>query len=65
MLGLQGWEILIVLVLGLVLFGARKLPELGKGLGQGIREFRKASKDIKAELEDSFKEESPKTENKA
>jgi sec-independent protein translocase protein TatA len=65
MLGLQGWEILIVLVLGLVLFGAKKLPELGKGLGQGIREFRKSSRDIKAELEDSFKEEAPKTENKA
>ncbi len=65
MFGLQGWEILIVLILGLVLFGAKKLPELGKGLGQGIREFRKAGKDIKSELEDTFKEDAPKTENKA
>ena len=38
-------------------FGAKRLPELGKGLGQGIREFRKAGKDIRAELDDSFKDE--------
>ena len=39
MFGLGGTEIIIILVIGLVLFGAKRLPELGKGLGTGIREF--------------------------
>jgi sec-independent protein translocase protein TatA len=50
-------EIIVLLVLALVFFGAKRLPELGKGLGQGIREFKKASKDIRAELDDTFKDE--------
>jgi sec-independent protein translocase protein TatA len=53
-------EIIVILLLALIFFGARRLPELGKGLGQGIREFKKASKDIRSELEDSFKEEPAK-----
>lgn len=40
-------EIILILVILLVLFGAKKLPELGKGLGQGIREFRGSVKDEK------------------
>lgn len=43
---LGGWEIVLILAVVLVLFGARKLPELAKGLGQGIREFKKASRDV-------------------
>ncbi len=46
-------EILIIAILILVLFGAKRIPELARGLGQGIQEFRKASKDIKKELEES------------
>ncbi len=42
MLGLRTPELLLILLLLVVLFGARKLPELGKGLGEGIRSFRKA-----------------------
>ncbi|MEK7727924.1 MAG: twin-arginine translocase TatA/TatE family subunit [candidate division KSB1 bacterium] len=38
-------EMFIILVIVLVLFGAKKLPELARGLGQGIREFKKASSD--------------------
>ena len=38
-------EILVIAVVVLVLFGARKIPELMKGMGQGVREFKKASKD--------------------
>ncbi|MFC4453020.1 twin-arginine translocase TatA/TatE family subunit [Deinococcus sonorensis] len=38
-------EIILILVVLVLLFGARKLPELGKGLGQGIREFRSTTKD--------------------
>ena len=40
---LGGGEIFLILALVLILFGARKLPELAKGLGQGIKEFKKAS----------------------
>jgi sec-independent protein translocase protein TatA len=50
-------EIIVILLLALVFFGAKRLPELGKGLGQGIREFKKAGKDIRSELEDSFKDD--------
>jgi sec-independent protein translocase protein TatA len=42
---LNMWEIVLILAAVLLLFGARKLPELAKGLGQGIKEFRKASRD--------------------
>ena len=42
---LGGWELVLILAVVLLLFGARKLPELAKGLGQGIREFKKASRD--------------------
>jgi sec-independent protein translocase protein TatA len=40
-----GWQIVLILALVLIFFGARKLPELAKGLGQGIKEFKKASRD--------------------
>src|SRR5947209_3968622 len=41
---LGGGEIILILALILILFGARKLPELAKGLGQGIKEFKKATR---------------------
>ena len=43
-------EILLILLVILVLFGARRLPEIGKGLGKGIREFKKASREITTEI---------------
>ncbi|MEX0609784.1 MAG: twin-arginine translocase TatA/TatE family subunit [Balneolaceae bacterium] len=46
-------EILIIAIVVLVLFGAKRIPELARGLGQGIQEFRKASKDIKKEIDES------------
>lgn len=57
MFGLGGPEIMIVLALGLVLFGAKKLPELGKGLGTGIREFKKGISDLRGDLDQSLKDE--------
>ena len=58
-------ELIIILVLVLIIFGAGKLPEVGSALGKGIREFRKA-KDEVTEIETSLKsdlslEESPKS----
>tara|TARA_Y100000996_G_scaffold142959_1_gene109600 strand:+ start:296 stop:475 length:180 start_codon:yes stop_codon:yes gene_type:complete len=54
MFGLGGGEILLILFIILLLFGAKKLPELAKGLGKGINEFKKASKDIKDEVESAI-----------
>ena len=51
MFGLGGSEIIIILFIILLLFGAKKLPELAKGLGKGINEFKKASNDIKEEVQ--------------
>ena len=45
MLGLGYGELLIILVIVLIVFGGKKLPELAKGLGQSIKEFKKSSKD--------------------
>ena len=57
MFGLGGGEILLILFIILLLFGAKKLPELAKGLGKGINEFKKASKDIKDEVEQAIDDE--------
>ena len=52
-MGISGWEIIIVLVIVLLLFGGKKLPELARGLGLGLREFKNASRDIKKEVENA------------
>lgn len=44
-------ELLLILFLVLILFGAKKVPELAKGLGNALREFRKATKDLESEDE--------------
>jgi sec-independent protein translocase protein TatA len=51
-------ELLVILLIILVFFGSKKIPELAQGLGKGIREFRKAAKDIEQDSE----EEAPKQE---
>lgn len=56
---LNGWEILLALLLVLLVFGAKKLPELARGLGQGIREFKKSTRDIQEELESAVDLDSP------
>jgi sec-independent protein translocase protein TatA len=43
--GIGGMELLVILALALLLFGGAKLPSLARGLGQSIKEFKKASKD--------------------
>ena len=44
-------EILVILFIVLLLFGAKRLPELARGLGQGMREFKKATTEIQEEIE--------------
>jgi sec-independent protein translocase protein TatA len=53
-----GWpEIMGILIIVLVLFGARKVPELMKGLGSGIKEFKKASREVQDEVQRAIDEE--------
>ena len=54
--GLGGWEILLILLVLLIFFGAKKIPELARGLGRGIREFKDATKEIKDEIEEGVKD---------
>ena len=44
-----GPEIILILLVIVVFFGAKKIPEIAKGLGEGIREFRKAARDVQEE----------------
>ncbi len=54
--GIGTTEVIIVAIFVLVFFGAKRIPELAKGLGQGLKEFRQASKDIKKEIEEGSKD---------
>jgi sec-independent protein translocase protein TatA len=51
-------EIIGIIFLVILLFGAKKIPELARGLGKGIREFKDASKDIKDTIEEESKKAS-------
>ena len=56
-----GWtEILLIAFVVLLLFGGKKIPELMRGLGRGVREFKDAKDNVKKELEDSISEKDPK-----
>lgn len=56
LIGGLGWgEILLILLVILLLFGAKRLPELARGLGKGIREFKGAVEGVEKELDDAAK----------
>lgn len=67
MFGLGTQELLIILFLAFLLFGAKRLPEIGAGLGKGIRSFKQALReaDIKEEVEGIEKTEGVKTQAQA
>ena len=50
-----GTELFVIVLVVLLLFGAKKIPELARGLGRGIREFKDATKEIKSEIEEGGK----------
>lgn len=56
---LGGWEIAGIVVVVLVLFGAKKVPELMGGLGKGIKEFKKASREVQDEIQQAIDTEPP------
>ena len=51
MFGIGMTEILIILLIGVLIFGARRLPEVGRGLGKAIQEFKKASRELQGPTE--------------
>ena len=65
LLGLPGgaeWVVIVLIVL--LLFGGRKIPELMRGLGSGIREFNKAKKDVSDQIKEGMKED-PEDDSKS
>jgi sec-independent protein translocase protein TatA len=52
-LNLGGQEIFLIVLVILIFFGAKKIPELARGLGKGIREFKDATKDVREQIENA------------
>ena len=48
-------ELIVIFVIALIVFGPKKLPELGKSLGKGLSEFRKASNDLRSTIEEEVR----------
>ncbi len=63
MFGMGPWELLLVFLAILLLFGAKRLPDIAQGLGKGIREFKKAMKDTTEELKGSLDDKPSNTNN--
>ena len=62
--GIGGMEVFVILAVVLLLFGGKKIPELMRGVGKGIREFNTARASLKEELEEGMKESDKKAESK-
>jgi sec-independent protein translocase protein TatA len=60
LLNLGGGEIILILAIVLILFGAKKLPELAKGLGQGIKEFKKATDNASEGMREAIAQSAPR-----
>jgi sec-independent protein translocase protein TatA len=65
MFGLGPWELLLIFLAVLLLFGAKRLPEIAQGMGKGIREFKKAMKDTSDEIKGSLEDVNDKNDRPA
>ncbi|MGA2668770.1 MAG: twin-arginine translocase TatA/TatE family subunit [Ignavibacteria bacterium] len=63
MFGLGTGEIIVIALVILVLFGSKKIPEMMQGLGRGIREFKKASRDIEEDIKNPVNQKDEKPKN--
>ena len=61
MFGMGPWELALIFLVVLLLFGAKRLPDIARGLGKGIREFKTAVKDTQDEIKTSMNETDKKT----
>ena len=52
-MNLGPWEIILIILFVIILFGGKKLPELARGLGIGLNEFKKATREIKDEVQNA------------
>ncbi|WP_338794019.1 twin-arginine translocase TatA/TatE family subunit [Bernardetia sp. Wsw4-3y2] len=59
--GLGAWEIALIMLIVLVFFGAKRIPELARGVGRGIREFKDATSEVKNSIEAESKKEDVST----
>ena len=55
-MNLGPWEIVLIILFVIILFGGKKLPELARGLGLGLKEFKKATREIKDEVQNASDE---------
>ena len=55
-MNLGHWEIVLIILFVIILFGGKKLPELARGLGLGLKEFKKATREIKDEVQNAADE---------
>jgi sec-independent protein translocase protein TatA len=60
---LGGWQVILIIALVVIVFGGKKIPELAKGLGLGIKEFKKAAKEVTDEVQKAG-EETPAQQTK-
>lgn len=56
------WEIVAIVLLVVLLFGGKKIPELMKGLGKGVKSFKEGMNEVEKEMNDAVKEDTPKKE---
>jgi len=61
---LGGWEILLIMVVILIFFGAKRIPELARGLGKGLREFKEASSEVKKKVEEGKNDKEEEEESR-
>lgn len=64
MFGLGPMELIIIFLVILLLFGAKRIPEIAQGIGKGINEFKKAARDVTDEIDTSVKAEPPQVKQK-
>jgi sec-independent protein translocase protein TatA len=65
MFGIGFQEMVLILVVVLIFFGPKRLPDLARNLGKGLAEFKKASEEVKKGIDDAMKEETVKEEDSA
>lgn len=59
MFGMGPWEIVMILIVVLLVFGAKRIPEIAQSLGKGITEFKRGVKDVQSEIENNVNATSP------